>query len=65
VVIEDSAAGVTAARAAQMQVIAITNTFPRERLEHATVVVETYEQMERCLGLGDLTVGQGGGPAAT
>lgn len=49
VVLEDSAAGVTAANAAGMQVIAITNTFPRERLGHATAVVETYEEIERLL----------------
>jgi len=48
-VIEDSAAGVTAANAAGMQVVAITNTFPRERLGHATVVVRTYEEIERLL----------------
>lgn len=49
VVLEDSAAGVTAANAAGMQVIAITNTFPREGLGHATAVVETYEEIERLL----------------
>lgn len=48
-VIEDSAAGVTAANAAGMPVIAITNTFPRERLSHATAVVETYEEIERLI----------------
>jgi HAD superfamily hydrolase (TIGR01509 family) len=48
-VIEDSAAGVTAANAAGMQVIAITNTLPRERLAHATVIVETYEEIEALL----------------
>lgn len=51
VVIEDSAAGVTAANAAGMQVIAITNTLAREQLSHATVVVETYEAIEKLLGL--------------
>lgn len=50
-VLEDSAAGVTAANAANMQVIAITNTFPRARLAHATGVVETYEQIEALLGV--------------
>ena len=49
IVLEDSAAGVTAANAAGMQVIAITNTLPREQLVHATAVVETYEQIERLL----------------
>ena len=45
-VLEDSAAGVTAANAAGMQVIAITNTLPRERLADATAVVRTYEEIE-------------------
>lgn len=48
-VLEDSAAGVTAALAAGMQVIAITNTLPPERLQHATLVVSTYEEIERLL----------------
>jgi beta-phosphoglucomutase-like phosphatase (HAD superfamily) len=49
IVLEDSDAGVTAANAAGMQVLAITNTFPRDRLGHATAVVETYEEIERLL----------------
>ena len=48
-VIEDSAAGVQAARSADMQVIAITNTLPAERLAAATHIVETYEQIEKLL----------------
>ncbi len=48
-VLEDSAAGVTAANAAGMQVIAITNTLPQARLTHATVVVKTYEEIEALL----------------
>ncbi len=48
-VIEDSAAGVTAARAAGMDVIAITNSLPREQLAEATQVVDTYEEIERLL----------------
>lgn len=48
-VIEDSAAGVTAARAAGMDVIAITNSLPREQLAEATRVVDTYEEIERLL----------------
>ncbi len=48
-VVEDSAAGVTAARAAGMEVIAITNSLPREQLSHATHVVDTYEEVERFL----------------
>lgn len=49
IVLEDSAAGVTAANAAGMQVIAITNTLPREQLMHATAVVQTYAEIERLL----------------
>lgn len=48
-VIEDSAAGVAAARAAGMEVIAITNSLPREQLSEATRVVDTYEEIERLL----------------
>lgn len=48
-VIEDSAAGVTAARAAGMTAIAITNTLPAEKLAHANHVVRTYEEIERLL----------------
>ncbi|HAV61749.1 MAG TPA: hypothetical protein DCY13_05220 [Verrucomicrobiales bacterium] len=48
-VIEDSAAGVAAANAAGMQVIAITNTLPRERLQGATVVVDTYQELAQLL----------------
>jgi len=48
-VIEDSAAGVTAARAAGMEVIALTHSLPRDQLAHATHVVDTYEEIERLL----------------
>jgi len=48
-VVEDSVAGVEAALAAQMKVIAITNTFPPEQLARATHVVGTYEEIERLL----------------
>ena len=48
-VIEDSAAGVTAARAAGMTAIAITNTLPAEKLTHAHHVVRTYGEIERLL----------------
>ncbi len=50
-VIEDSAAGVTAARAAGMTAIAITNTLPAEKLTRAHHVVRTYEEIERLLGV--------------
>ena len=49
VVIEDSAAGVTAARAAGMRVIAITNSLPAERLQHATAIVDDYAALARLL----------------
>ena len=48
-VIEDSAAGVEAALAAGMSVIAITNSLPREQLTRATQVVGTYEEIEQLL----------------
>jgi len=48
-VIEDSSAGVHAALAAGMQVIAITNSLPAEQLAAATHVVRTYEEIERLL----------------
>ncbi|NJN05257.1 MAG: HAD-IA family hydrolase [Rhodobacteraceae bacterium] len=49
VVIEDSAAGVTAGRAAGMSVIAITNSLPAEKLAHATHVVSDYSAIEKLL----------------
>ncbi len=48
-VIEDSAAGVEAALAAGMTVLAITNSLPPEQLARATRVVRTYQEIERCL----------------
>ncbi len=48
-VIEDSKPGIAAGLAADMQVIAITNTHPAAELRHATHVVRTYEEMERLL----------------
>lgn len=48
-VIEDSAAGVEAALAAGMKVIAITNTLVADRLSRATHVVASYEEIERLL----------------
>lgn len=44
-VLEDSEAGVTAALAAGMEAIAITNTLPADCLAHATAVVDTYEEI--------------------
>jgi HAD superfamily hydrolase (TIGR01549 family) len=49
VVIEDSAAGVAAGRAAGMTVIAITNSLPAGRLTHAHHVVQDYAGIERLL----------------
>ena len=48
-VIEDSSAGVAAARAAGMTVVAITNSLPRERLAQADVVADSYLAIERLL----------------
>lgn len=49
VVIEDSAAGVTAARASGMRVIAITNSLPGDRLGHATAIIDDYGSLVRLL----------------
>ena len=48
-VIEDSAAGVAGARSAGMQVIAITNSLPRERLKDAHHIVSDYAAVESIL----------------
>jgi HAD superfamily hydrolase (TIGR01509 family) len=48
-VIEDAAAGVEAARAAGMTVIAITNSLPKEKLAHAHHVVATYGEIDQLL----------------
>lgn len=45
-VIEDAVAGVEGARAAGMHVIAITNSFPADKLRHADRVVSTYDEIE-------------------
>jgi beta-phosphoglucomutase-like phosphatase (HAD superfamily) len=49
VVVEDSAAGVSAARAAGMRVIAITNSLPADRLQAADHVVGSYSEIQRLL----------------
>jgi len=49
VVIEDSVAGVEAGLAAGMDVIAITNTFSRDRLNCATTVVDAYNEIRDLL----------------
>lgn len=43
IVIEDSLVGVRAAKMAGMKCIAVTNSFPRERLREADLVVNTLE----------------------
>lgn len=48
-VIEDSAAGVSAALAARMTAIAITNSLPADRLNHAHHVVKTYDEIDHLL----------------
>lgn len=48
-VIEDSAAGVEAALAGGMTVIAITNTLPVEKLNRATHVVTSYQEIDQLL----------------
>ena len=45
-VIEDAVAGVTAANAAKMKCIAITNTFPKESLKEADLVVNSLEEVD-------------------
>lgn len=46
VAIEDSTAGVAAAKAAGMQCIAVTNSFPREKLHAADCVVDSLEEVQ-------------------
>ena len=48
-VIEDSRAGVDAARAAGMNVIAITNSLSADKLALATRVVSNYSEIEALL----------------
>jgi beta-phosphoglucomutase len=48
-VIEDSAAGVEAARAAGMTVIGITNSLSADQLHRAHHVVKNYDEIERLL----------------
>jgi HAD superfamily hydrolase (TIGR01509 family) len=48
-VIEDSAAGVEAALAAEMRVIAITNSLPASRLSKAHHVVASYREIDQLL----------------
>ncbi|MEM7384753.1 MAG: HAD family phosphatase [Verrucomicrobiota bacterium] len=48
-VIEDAKNGIKAGVAAGMRVIAITNSFPREELSEAEMVVDSYEEIEALL----------------
>jgi HAD superfamily hydrolase (TIGR01509 family) len=48
-IIEDSPAGIAAARAAQIDVIAITNSLPRQHLAAATHIVDSYHQIDQLL----------------
>jgi HAD superfamily hydrolase (TIGR01509 family) len=54
-VIEDSAAGVEAAIAAGMTVIAITNSLPKEKLSRAHEVVSSYKEIDDLL-LGEAAI---------
>lgn len=49
VVIEDSVAGVEAGLAAEMDVIAITNSFGRDALGRASAVIDTYAEIQGLL----------------
>ena len=46
IVIEDAPAGITSARAAGMQVIALSNTFPVDELAGSTAIVRSLEDLE-------------------
>jgi beta-phosphoglucomutase family hydrolase len=46
VVIEDAASGVTAAKKAGMKCIAITTTHKEEHLEHADLVIHSFEEID-------------------
>jgi beta-phosphoglucomutase family hydrolase len=46
IVIEDAIAGIRAAKAAGMRCIAVANTFPREELQQADLVVNSLEEVD-------------------
>lgn len=56
-VIEDSKPGVAAGLAAEMRVIAITNTHPASELQSATRVVASYAEIEQLLLPPDVILG--------
>lgn len=51
VAIEDTPSGISAARAAGMKVIAVTHTFPADRLGHADVIVASHGEVADWLGV--------------
>ncbi len=48
-VIEDSLAGIESAHGAQMKVVALTHTFPREQLKDADWVVDKFDEVKEIL----------------
>lgn len=46
IAIEDTPAGIRSAKAAGLYVIAVTNSFPRERLDDADCVVDSLERLD-------------------
>ena len=46
IVIEDAASGVTAAKSAGMKCIAITTTHDKQQLQHADIVIDTFEEID-------------------
>jgi beta-phosphoglucomutase len=45
VAIEDTPAGITAAKGAGLAVIALTNSYPRETISEATVIIDSLEEL--------------------
>lgn len=45
-VIEDSPAGITAAKAAGLKCVAITHTFPKEELKQADLIVDSFKEID-------------------
>jgi beta-phosphoglucomutase family hydrolase len=46
IVIEDAASGVTAAKSAGMKCIAITTPHDKQQLQHADIVIDTFEEID-------------------
>ncbi len=53
IVIEDSDTGVTSAKNAGIKTIAVTHTFPKERLQHADFVVESLHKVKEVIEIID------------